>query len=52
MHSYYIGNFDMAKNFLIGGLSGMLATSCVRSSISQILDSTHGYDQGQNSSQK
>jgi hypothetical protein len=24
-----IGKFDMAKNFLIGGLSGMMGTSCV-----------------------
>lgn len=27
--SQLLGKYDMAKNFLIGGLSGMTATSCV-----------------------
>lgn len=27
--SFTLGRFDTAKNFIIGGLSGMTATSCV-----------------------
>ena len=42
----FIGRFDMAKNFAIGGMSGMIATSCVI--IDKIedyyIDSTNGYD--------
>jgi hypothetical protein len=40
----------MAKNFAIGGMSGMIATSCVI--IDKVedynIDPTYGYDQGSN----
>jgi len=43
----------MAKNFLIGGLSGMIATSCVCiSRFNKEIDLTNGYDQGPYSVEK
>jgi hypothetical protein len=39
-----IGKYDMAKNFLIGGLSGMIATSCVTITFKYFKDLTYGYD--------
>jgi len=45
------GKMDMAKNFLIGGLSGMIATTCVHSPFITnytYLDLTNGYDKSEN----
>ena len=46
-----IGRFDMAKNFAIGGMSGMIATSCVRDDSFIQSDSTNGHDQSENITQ-